>query len=102
MNGAADLVAVIIGLLMTTSGVVAGVWAVARFKSVEQTLDLQAKALASTSSAYKDLELRQQQERFECNRQLAEMRGSVQALTGTLAGTIVTAVVNAWKEQNKS
>lgn len=95
---ALEVIGLVIAALLSIGGIVAVVWVVGRFQSVEKTLDLQARALDSAGAAYKQLEEQQREERRVCESQLAELRARQSVLEGELAERLVTAVAKAWRD----
>lgn len=93
----AQLTAENVTTALALAGIVGAAHAVWRSKSIKESLDTITAANEELRSEVKDHERRRAEDRVNCERELAELRGQVKTMTGEFGRQIASAIADEWR-----
>lgn len=86
------MITVILSIIIGLSGLVATIWAIARVKGIDQSIDLLNQANTGLREANADLRAEMVQANAECAASIAELKATNDALTDGLGQRLAEAI----------
>ena len=97
-----QIIAISISVLASVSGILAILWAAARVKGIELSLNLISTANDELRSEISDAKKALEDERHECAKRIGKLEGELEALMGGVGEKIIETIVHAMQSRSPS